>query len=88
VDVMSVCYVDMLCGYVMWICYVGMLCGYVMWLCYVDMLCGVYYVDKFFLNFDLLHVPLLEVILHALFHICSYNTMVSSSYILLHTIMA
>jgi hypothetical protein len=40
-------------------------------------------------NFGLLHVPLLEVILHALFHIYSYNTMLSSSsYILLRTIMA
>jgi hypothetical protein len=36
------------------------------------------------------YVPLLEVILHALFHIYSYNTMLSSSnsYILLHTVMA
>jgi hypothetical protein len=43
----------------------------------------------FFLNFDLFHVPLLEVILLALFHIYSYNTMLSSSsYILLHTVMA
>jgi hypothetical protein len=46
-----------------------------------------------FFNFDLLHVPLLEVILHALFHIHSYNVMLSSSsssssYILLRTVMA
>jgi hypothetical protein len=46
------------------------------------------HVCMFFLNFNLLHVPLLEVILHALFHIYSYNTMLSGSYILLHTIMA
>ena len=33
-----------------------------------------------FLKFNLLHVPLLEVILHALFRIFTYNTMLSSSY--------
>jgi hypothetical protein len=45
-------------------------------------------VCRCFFNFNLLHVPLLEVILHELFHIYSNNTMLSSSYILLHTVMA
>jgi hypothetical protein len=39
---------------------------------------------RFFFNFDLLHVPLLEVILHALFHIYSYSTMLSSSSYILY----
>jgi hypothetical protein len=52
-------------------------------------LCVCVCVGACFFNFDLLHVPLLEVILHALFHIHSYNTVLScSSYILLHTVMA
>ena len=34
------CYVALLCGFVVWLCCVGLLCGLVVWACCVGLLCG------------------------------------------------
>jgi hypothetical protein len=71
------------------VCVCLCVCGCCVCVCVGVCVCVCVCMYGFFFNFDLLHVPLLEVILHALFHIYSYNTMLSSSsYILLHTVMA